>query len=112
MSQVFQMHVASICSKYFICFQTYVAIVFYLDVAYVSHICCNSMFQNVSVVSVLCYSRWFHVASCKCYFFGCFICSTHMLQVHVPSISFIFRRMLHSKKIMLQVFYVVRPEAS
>jgi hypothetical protein len=45
MLQVFQKHVASVCSRCFICFQTYVAIVFYLDVAYVSHICCDSMFQ-------------------------------------------------------------------
>jgi hypothetical protein len=45
MLQVFQRHVASACSKYFICFHTSVAIFFYLDIAYVSHICCNSMFQ-------------------------------------------------------------------
>ena len=30
--------------KMFYLFQTYVAGVFYLDVAYVSHICCNSIF--------------------------------------------------------------------
>jgi hypothetical protein len=77
--QVFQMHVASVCLKCLICFQTYVAIVFDLDVAYVSHICCNYMFQNVLAVSVLRCSKWFHVASCKYYFFGCFMCSTHML---------------------------------
>jgi hypothetical protein len=41
MLQVFQKHVASVCLKCFICFQTYVAIVFYLDVANVSHICCQ-----------------------------------------------------------------------
>jgi len=35
MLHVFQKHAASVCSKCFICFQTYVAIVFYLDVSYV-----------------------------------------------------------------------------
>jgi hypothetical protein len=32
-----QRHVASVCSKYFICFETYVCKRFDLDVAYVSH---------------------------------------------------------------------------
>ena len=36
MLQVFQRHVASVCSKCFICFQTYVANVFDLDVVYVA----------------------------------------------------------------------------
>jgi hypothetical protein len=94
MLQVFQMHVASICSKCFIYFQNYVAIVFDLDVAYVSHICCNCMFQNVSAISVSCCSKWFYVASCKCCVFGYFVCSTYILQVHVPSISSVLRRML------------------
>jgi len=44
MLQVFQKHVGSICSKYFICFQTYVAIFFYLDVAYVFTHVANIMF--------------------------------------------------------------------
>ena len=35
MLQVFQKHVANVCSKCFIYFQTYVAIIFYLDIAYV-----------------------------------------------------------------------------
>jgi len=38
MLQAFVQNVSSV-------FQSYVAIVFYLDVAYVSHIFCNSMFQ-------------------------------------------------------------------
>jgi hypothetical protein len=63
MLQVFQMQVASVCSKCFICFQTYVAIVFYLDVAYVSHICCNSMFHNVS--AILCLMLQQVVSCCK-----------------------------------------------
>ena len=28
--------------------------------------------------------------------FGCFMCFTHMLQVHVPNVESIFIRMLHS----------------
>jgi hypothetical protein len=45
MLQVFQMNVASVCSKCFHLFQMYVYKRFDLDVAYVSHICYKSMFQ-------------------------------------------------------------------
>jgi hypothetical protein len=41
---VFQMNVTSVCSKYFICFRRMLQ-AFWLDVAYVSHIYCKSMFQ-------------------------------------------------------------------
>ena len=41
---MFHTHVASILSRCCIYF-THMLQVFYLDVAYVSHICCNSMFQ-------------------------------------------------------------------
>jgi len=34
-----------------------------MDVAQVMHICCNSMFQNISYVLVLCCSKCFNVAS-------------------------------------------------
>jgi hypothetical protein len=78
MLQVFQMNDAIVCSKCFICFQTYVAIIFYLDVAYVSHICCNYMLQNISAVLVLCCIKWFHVASCKCYFWMFHVFYTHV----------------------------------
>jgi hypothetical protein len=44
---VFQRHVASVCLKMFHPFQTYVASVFYQDVVYVLHLCCNSMFEVV-----------------------------------------------------------------
>jgi hypothetical protein len=64
------------------------------------------MFQ---LFSVLCCSKQFHVVSYKS---RCFVCFTHMLQVHVPNISCTLRRMLHSNVFMLQVFYIVRPEAS
>jgi hypothetical protein len=70
------------------------------------------MFQNVLVVSVLCYSKWFHVASCKCYFFGCFTCSTHMLQVHVSSVSSVLIRMLYSKKISCCKCFILFDRAS
>jgi hypothetical protein len=45
MLQVFQMNVASVSSKCLYLFQTYVCKRFDLHVAYVSHICCKSMFQ-------------------------------------------------------------------
>jgi hypothetical protein len=58
---VFQIHVASVCSKYFICFQTYVAIVFYLDVASICSIvfrCFIRMFVSVSSGFYICL-QWF-----------------------------------------------------
>jgi hypothetical protein len=51
----FQRHVANVCSKCFIYFHMYVAMVFLSEY-------CNSMFLNVSV---LCCNKWFNVASCK-----------------------------------------------
>jgi hypothetical protein len=60
MLQVFQKHVA-ICSKYFICFQTYVTIVFYLDVAYIFTHMLQHYVPNVSVVSVICCGKCFFV---------------------------------------------------
>ena len=68
----------------------YVAIIFYLDVTYVSQICVQLYVSNVSV---LCCSKWFHIASYKS---TCFVCFTHMLQVHVPNVSSAFGRMLDS----------------
>jgi hypothetical protein len=59
MLRVFQKHVASLCSKYFICFQTYVTIVFYLDVAYVFTHMLQHYVPNVSAVSVICCDKCF-----------------------------------------------------
>jgi hypothetical protein len=81
--------------KYFICFQTYVAIVLIWMLHMFSHICYNNMFQNVSSVLVFCCSKYFYIASCKCsirmlHMFSHICCS-------VCSRCFIcFRRMLHS----------------
>jgi hypothetical protein len=94
MLQVFQRYIAIVCSKCFICFHTYVAIV----LIWMSHML-QLYVPNVSVASVLCCSKWFHVTSCK--YFLCFMCFTHMLQEHVSSVF----------SLMLQVFYVVRPGA-
>jgi hypothetical protein len=97
MLQVFQRHAANICSKYFICFQTSVTIIFLSGCSYVSHICCNSMFQCFSCFSLM-LSKLFHIASCKS---GCFMCFTHMLQMRVLNVSSTFKRMLR-----LNVFHV------
>jgi hypothetical protein len=104
MLQLFHMnvaYVASVCSKCFICFRSYVCKCFYLDVAYVSHIL-QEYVPMVSVVSVLCYSKCFHVASCKC-----FIRMLHMYHTHVLSVYFkcliCFRHMLHSSVSCLEV---------
>jgi hypothetical protein len=50
----------------FIYFQTYVTSVLIWMLHMFSHICYNSMLQNVSSVSVFCCSKCFHVATCKC----------------------------------------------
>ena len=66
---------------------------FDLVVAYVSHML-QQYILNVSSVSVLCCSKYFNVASCKC-----FIWMLHMFHIHVASVCskcFIyFKRMLH-----------------
>jgi hypothetical protein len=66
---------------------------FDLDVAYISHICCNNIFQIFQ--PVLCCNKCFHVASYKC-----FIWILHMFHIYVASVCskyFIcFRLMLYS----------------
>jgi hypothetical protein len=95
---------ASVCSKCFYLFLDVCCNRFDLDV-YVSHIFCNNMFQNVSAILVLCYSKWFYIASCKC-----FILMFHMSHIYVASACFIC---FQSYVIfMLQVFYVVQPWVS
>jgi hypothetical protein len=54
---------------------------FYLDVAYVSHML-QEYVPMVSVVSVLCCSKCYHVACCNC---KCFIRMLHMFDTHVSS---------------------------
>ena len=78
-------------------FQTYVASMYDLDDAYVSHICCKSMFemfQSYVAISVF----MLQVASVLS---GCCICFKHMLQVYVPNVS------SASDLCCIQVFYVV-----
>ena len=59
--------------------------VFYMDIVYVPHICCNIMFQNIFSVPVFCCSKCFQVESVL--FFRCCICVSHMLQLHVLDVS-------------------------
>ena len=116
MLQWLHTYVASVCSKYFICFQTYVASVliwmlhmfhtyvarvyvrnvssvsgvcckhFYLDVAHVSHICCKSMFEMFQLFQPYVAISVFMLQVASV-LSGCCICFTHMLQVYVPNIS-------------------------
>jgi hypothetical protein len=60
---------------------------FDMDVAYISNIFCNSMFQMLQLFQS-------YVVSCKC-FIECFMCFIHMLQVHVSNVSSVFSHMLH-----------------
>jgi hypothetical protein len=92
MLQVFQRHIASVCSKRFICFRRMLQ-------AFLSGccICFTHMLQeyvrNASAVSILRCNKCFYVASVLS---GCCICFIHMF-VSVCSKCFIcFRRMLHS----------------
>ena len=94
MLEVFQRHVASFVQNVFsvpnVCCKR-----FDLDVAYVSHICSNSMFKMFHLFQPYIAASVFmlQVASVLS---GCCICFTHMLQVYVLNISCVFRRMLHS----------------
>jgi hypothetical protein len=81
--------------KIFYLFQTYVASVFYLDVAHVSHLCCKSifkifqLFQSYVVISVF-------MLQFVSVFFGCYMCFTHTYIAIICSKYFIcFSRMLH-----------------
>jgi hypothetical protein len=71
MLHMFHTHVASVLSRYCICF-THMLQVFYLDVVYVSHICCNSIFQ----MFCLCLT---YVAS-KCFMLQVFDGSTMSME--------------------------------
>ena len=75
MLQVFQRHVANVCSKCFICFR-HVASIFMLQ-EYVRNV---SVFQSYVVISVF----MLQVGSVLS---GCCICFTHMLQVYVVNVS-------------------------
>lgn len=77
---------------------------FLLDVAYISHICCNSMFRIFYLFQAYVAPSDFmlQVASAL---FECFMCSTRKLQAYVPDVlSLCF--------FMLRVIYVVRPRAT
>ena len=59
-----------------------------------SHICCNSMFQNISSVSVFCCTKCFHVTSCKCVYRDVayvFIHITHMMQVFYLDVGYVYK---------------------
>ena len=66
MLQVFQGHVTSVCSKCFIYFRTYVAIVFNLDVAYVAIVYskCLSCFSLMLQQVVFMLQVFFWMCSC------------------------------------------------
>jgi hypothetical protein len=88
-----------VCCKTFIrnvssIFQIYVAIAFYLDVAYVSQRCCKSLFKMFHPFQT-------HVSSVLS---GCFICFTHMLHAFVPNISSVSHVCCSKFFLVLQVF--------
>ena len=106
MLQVFQRHVASVCSKCFICFR-HMLQAFWFRCC----ICFTYMLQeyvrNVSVVSFLCCNKCFYVASYKC-LSRCCICFTHMLQVYILNVSSAFRLMLHLSVLCCKCFMFQR----
>jgi hypothetical protein len=57
----------------------------YLDIAYVSHICYNSMFKYFSWLSYVAISVF--MLQVTVVLSGCCICFTHILQVYVPNVS-------------------------
>jgi hypothetical protein len=72
-------------------------------------ICCNNMFPNVLVLSVLCYSKWFDVASCKCFILNV---SHTCCKSIFPNVSSIFSLMSHSCCKFLCCSTAVEPGAS
>jgi hypothetical protein len=74
--------------KMFYLFQTYVASVFYLDVAHVSQ-------EYVQNILVLCCNKCFHVVICKCFIWmlhifhthGAIVCSKCFSRLLYPSVS-------------------------
>jgi hypothetical protein len=75
----------------------YFVIVFYLNVAYVSHICCNSMFQMFLL------------------FLSYVVASGSMLQVAILDVFYVSHtccKCMFQMFFMLQVLYVVRPGTS
>jgi hypothetical protein len=85
-----------------------VAIAFDLDVAYVFTHMLQQYVPNVSAISVPCCSKWFYVASYKC-----FIWMFNMFHTYVVSaFSKCFNCFQSYVVFMLQVFYDVRPGAS
>jgi hypothetical protein len=104
---VFQMHVASICSNVSFVFQTYIAIAFYLDIAYVLHICCNSsskifpLFQSYVAASGI----MLQVASVIFWMFHVF--HTHVASACFKCFIYFYMYVVFKKNFMMQVFYVV-----
>ena len=99
MLQWLYMYVASVYLQCFICFSDVCCKCAYLDAAYVSHICCKSMFeifqpfQSYVAISIF----MLQVATVLS---RCCICFTHMLQVYVLNVSFA------SDVCCIQVFHV------
>jgi hypothetical protein len=70
-----------------------------LDVAHVSHICCNNMFPMFQLFQPYVAVHVFMFASCKCFILYC-ICFIHMLQIYIPNVSSV------SYGCCIQVFHV------
>jgi hypothetical protein len=107
-------YVLHICFKYFSClglmlqqvFSFCKLQVFYLNIVYVSHICCNNMFQIFqlfeSYVAVSVFIL--QVASVLS---ECCLCFTHILQAYVPDVISV-AYVCCMQVLMLHIFHVVR----
>ena len=79
-AMVFQLYVPNVSSAFLdVCCKWA-----YMDVAYVSHICCKSMFEMFKLFQSYVANKCFHVASVL---FGYCICFTHMFQVYISNVS-------------------------
>jgi hypothetical protein len=101
---VFQGHVTSICSKCFVCFRCMLQ-AFYLDIGYVKHICCKSMFGMFQLFSVLCCNKCFHIISCKCFYLDVAYVLHTCVQVYVPNVLYA------SDVCYIQVFHISELES-
>jgi hypothetical protein len=60
---------------------------------------------NVSTVSVLCCSKCFRVAFCKCFYLDVTYAFTYTLRVYVSDVSYVFHTYVAFKCFMLHVFH-------
>jgi hypothetical protein len=104
MDIVYVVNVSEACCKclfkMFHLFWTYVAIIFYLNVAHVSHLCCKSIFEKLHLFQSYVGINVFILHFASVLSVGCILCFKQILQLHVPNV------LSPSVVYCIQVFYI------